>query len=91
MLTFKCKVLFVTDEKKDLPIKDKNGVPTQLTKSYRFVTIQGMVKDPDLKCDRPVVIKSVDYVGDAPKQGDEFQTPEVRKYEIDNGMPVITI
>lgn len=91
MLQFKVKVLFVTDENKKLPIKDKNGVPTQLMKDYRFLTIQGMAKDSDLKCDRPVVIKSVDYVGDAPKQGDEFQTPEVRKYEIDNGMPVITI
>lgn len=91
MLTFKVKVLFVQDEKRDLPIKDKNGVPTQLTKSYHFLTIQGMCKDPDLKIDRPVVVKSVDPTFDAPAVGADFNTPEVRKYEIDNGMPVITV
>ena len=91
MLKFKMKVLFATEEKKTLPIKDKNGIPTQLTKDYRFLTIQGMVKDPDLKCDRPVVVKAVDPTFSKPDQGTDFETPEVRKYEIDNGMPVITV
>ena len=50
-----------------------------------------MVKDPDLKCDRPVVVKAVDPTFSKPENGTEFETPEVRKYEIDNGMPVITV
>lgn len=91
MLQFKVKVLFVQDEPRELPIKDKNGVPTQLTKKYRFVTIQGMAKDLDLKIDRPVVVKSVDPTFPLPASGADWQTPEVRKYEIDNGIPVINV
>lgn len=92
MLKFTCKVLFVQDEKRTLPIKDKNGVPTQLTREYRFVTIQGMAKDDDLKIDRPVVIKAVDPQNfTPPKAGETFVTPEVRQYQLDNGVPVISI
>lgn len=93
MLQFKVKVSFVKDEKRDLPIKDKNGVPTQLVKSYRFVTIQGMVHDNDLKIDRSVVVKSVDPTWECPKIGADFITPEVRRYEIDpqTSQPVITV
>lgn len=92
MLRFTCKVLFVSDETRDLPVKDKNGVPTQLTKRYRFVTIQAMAKDEHMKIDRPVVIKAVDPVGlEVPKAGDVFNTPEVRSYQLDNGVPVIQI
>lgn len=91
MLKFKSKVLFVQDEYKDLPIKDKNGVPTQLTKRYHFLTIQAMVKDNDLKCDRPIVIKAVDPSFPPPAVGSDFETPEVKKYEIDNGVPVVTV
>lgn len=92
MLTFTAKVLYVTDETRDLPVKDKNGVPTQLTKRYRFTTIQAMVKDPDTKIDRPVVFKSVDLPGSfsVPKAGDTFVSPEVRKYELENGVPIIS-
>lgn len=91
MLTFTGKVLFVTDEQRDLPVKDKNGVPTQLTKRYRFTTIQAMVRDNELKSDRPVVFKSVDLPASfvVPKPGDSFTTPEVRSYQLDNGVPVI--
>lgn len=91
MLTFKLKVLFSQDEKRNLPIKDKNGVPTQFTKEYRFLTIQAMYKDPDLKFDRPVVVKSVDPTFSVPANGVEWETPEVRKYEIENGVPVIQV
>lgn len=91
MLTFKVKVLFSQDEKRELPIKDKNGVPTQLMKSYRFLTIQCMIKDPSLKCDRPVVVKSVDPTFKVPSDGSEWETPEVRRYEIENGVPVIQV
>ena len=91
MLKFKCKVLFVQSEERDLPIKDKNGVPTQITKRYRFLTIQGLAKDNELKTDRPIVVKSVDPTFPAPAQGADFETPEVKKYEIDNGVPVIIV
>lgn len=92
MLTFTVKVLFVQDEKRTLPIKDKNGVPTQLTREYRFVTIQAMAKDNEMKIDRPVVIKAVDPQNfTLPKAGETFTTPEVRQYQLDNGVPVISI
>lgn len=91
MLTFKVKVLFTQDEKRELPIKDKNGVPTQLMKSYRFLTIQCMYKDAALKCERPVVVKSVDPTFKVPADGSEWETPEVRRYEIENGVPVIQV
>lgn len=92
MLNFTCKVLFVQDEKRTLPIKDKNGVPTQLTREFRFVTIQAMAKDDALKVDRPIVVKAVDPKDfQLPKQGDVWTTPEVRKYQIDNGVPVVEI
>lgn len=91
MLQFKVKVLFAQKEERELPIKDKNGVPTQLTRRYNFVTIQGLVRDPDLKIDRPVVVKSVDPEWDLPQVGSEFTTPEVRRYEIENSQPVIAV
>ena len=91
MLTFKVKVLFSQLEDRELPIKDKNGIPTQLTKKYRFLTIQAMAKDLNLKVDRPVVVKSVDPSFEVPKDGSDWETPEVRKYEIENGVPVIYV
>lgn len=92
MLNFTCKVLFVQDEKRTLPIKDKNGVPTQLTREYRFVTIQAMAKDDALKVDRPIVVKAVDPQNlQLPKSGDVWITPEVKSYQLDNGVPVINI
>lgn len=91
MLQFKVKVLFHQDETRDLPVKDKNGVPTQQTRKYRFVTIQAMAKDVDLKIDRPVVVKSVDPTFPLPADGLDWTTPEVKKYEIDNGIPVIQV
>lgn len=91
MLQFKVKVLFLQDESRDLPIKDKNGVPTHLTKKYRFVTVQAMAKDAELKVDRPVVVKAVDPTFILPVVGSDWTTPEVKKYEIDNGIPVIQV
>lgn len=91
MLQFKVKVLFVQEEERDLPIKDKFGIPTTQTKHYKFLTVQGLAKDVDLKVDRPVVVKSVDPTFPSPKSGDEWTTPEVRKYEIDNGQPIISV
>ncbi len=92
MLVFTVKVLFVQDETRKLPIKDKNGVPTQLMADYRFITIQAMAKDAENKVDRPVVVKAVNPENlDLPKQGDTWTTPEVRKYEVENGVPVINI
>lgn len=91
MFNIKCKVLFVQDEKKTLPIKDKNGVPTQLTKEYRFVTIQAMTHDQSLKIDRPIVIKSVDPSFDIPKPGAEYDTPDPREIKFVDGVPHISI
>lgn len=91
MFNVKCKVLFVQDEKKVLPIKDKNGVPTQLTKEYRFVTIQAMALDPVKKIDRPVVLKAVDPVFDVPKPGTDFESSEPREIKFIDGVPHISI
>lgn len=92
MLTFTCKVLFVQEERRILPIKDKNGIPTQLTREYHFVTVQAMAKDNDMKIDRPIVIKAVDPQNlQLPKPGDTWTTPEVRSYQLDNGVPVINL
>lgn len=91
MLHFKVKPLYIQDDTRDLPIKDKNGVPTQLTRKYRFLTIQAMVKDSDLKIDRPIVIKSVDPTYALPAVGVDWDTPEVRSYRLENGVPVVDV
>ena len=91
MFNLKVKILLSQLEEKELPIKDKNGVPTQMTKKYRFLTMQGMTADSQLKCDRPVVVKSVDPTFAIPKQGDDFTTPDPREIKFVDGVPHIQI
>ena len=37
MLKFTGKVIFSTREERELPVKDKNGVPTSIMKNHVFV------------------------------------------------------
>lgn len=93
MLTFTGKVIFATREERELPVKDKNGVPTSIMKNHVFVKIQMMVKDKELNFERPVVCSTVDPVPTfvVPKSGESFTTPEVRRYEVSlDGVPTIT-
>jgi hypothetical protein len=92
MLTFKGKVLFVTDETRELAVKDKNGVPTNLTKNHRFTKIQMMVKDVALGADRPLLVHTIDAPSTfvLPKIGDLWETPEVRRYDVKNGIPEVS-
>ena len=93
MLKFSGKVIFATREERELPVKDKNGVPTSIRKNHVFIKIQMMVLDKDLNFERPIVASTVDpnptFV--LPNAGDKFTTPEVRRYEVTlDGVPTVT-
>lgn len=92
MIKFTGKVLFVQDEERELPVKDKNGVPTQLVKKHRFTHVSMLVKDDDAKHDRPVMATSIDLPSTfvLPKQGETWTTPEIRRYESNNGSPEVS-
>jgi len=92
MLTFTGKVIYSTDEERDIPVKDSNGVPTSQMKRHRFTKIQLMIKDADAKVDRPILCSSVDLPSSfvLPKNGSEWTTPEVRKYDVKNGIPEVS-
>ena len=93
MLKFSGKVIFATREERELPVKDKNGVPTSIMKNHVFIKIQMMVLDKDLNFERPIVASTVDPVPTfvLPNAGDKFTTPEVRRYEVTlDGVPTVT-
>ena len=93
MLKFTGKVIFASKDERELPVKDKNGIPTSIMKNHVFVKIQMMCKDNDLKLDRPVVASTVDPAPGfvLPVAGENFTTPEVRRYEVSlDGVPTIT-
>lgn len=92
MLKFNGSVMMATDEERDIPVKDSNGVPTQMTKRHRFTKIQLLVKDPDLEIERVILCSSIDLPStfELPKVGAQFITPEVRKYDVKNGVPEVT-
>lgn len=91
MLTFKGQVLFVTDEEKEFPVKDKNGVPTNQMKKHRISQIQMLVSDG--KIQRPIQVKGFDLpvTFQLPKPGEEFTTPEVKSYNAMSGLPEVSI
>lgn len=93
MLKFTGKVIFSTKEERELPVKDKNGVPTSIMKNHVFIKIQMMVMDSDLKFERPLVCSTVDPAQSftLPQPGEKFTTPEVRRYEVTlDGVPTVT-
>lgn len=92
MLTFTGTVIYSTDEERDIPVRDSNGVPTSQVKRHRFTKIQMMVNDSDSKLDRPILCTSVDLPASfqVPKNGAKWTTPEVRKYDVKNGIPEVS-
>lgn len=91
MINWTIKVFTASDEVRDIAIRDKQGVPTQMTKKMRFVTIQGLYHDPNTKSDRPVVLKTIDPPANfvLPKMGDQFTSTAMRGYKESEGVPVI--
>lgn len=91
MLTFKGTVQFVKDENKDLPVKDKDGNLTGSVKTHRILEIMLSIPQSD-KSIRVIVVKGFDSKIKAPKQGDEWTTPEIRTYNAySEACPVCTI
>lgn len=92
MLKFSGKVMMSTDEERDIPIKDANGIPTTQVKRHRFTKIQLLVNDPDQKLERVILCTSVDLppTFQVPKNGATWETPEVRKYDVKQGVPEVS-
>ena len=91
MLRFKGSVQFVKDETRDFPVKDKDGVPTLQMKSHRILEVMLLIPQED-KTQRVVVVKGFDFNGKAPKVGDTWETPEVRRYDaFTEACPVVQI
>lgn len=91
MLRFKGSVQFVKDETRDFPVKDKDGVPTSQMKSHRILEVMLLIPQED-KTQRVVVVKGFDFNGKAPKVGDIWETPEVRRYDaFTEACPVVQI
>lgn len=90
MIKFKGQVLFVEDARRTLPVKDKNGIPTQMTKEHRFTRIQMLVKDPlHNNVQRAVLVQSIDAPATfvLPEQGKEWETPEINYFDSRKGSP----
>lgn len=92
MLTFKGMVLAVDDTTTQLPVKTKEGMPTGMTRDFRVVKIQLLVTLAD-KSQRAINVSSIspDSSFKIPKQGDTWETPEVRKYDATKGFPEVTV
>lgn len=91
MITWTIKVFTTSDETRDVAIRDKQGVPTQMTRKMRFVTIHGLYHDASTKSDRPVVLKTIDPPANfvLPKNGDTYTSTPMRSYKETEGVPVI--
>lgn len=91
MLKFKGSVQFVKDETRDFPVKDKDGVPTSQTRSHRILEVLLLIPQED-KTQRVVTVKGFDFAGKAPKVGEMWETPEVRRYDaFSEACPIVTI
>jgi hypothetical protein len=80
MLKFTGLVQFVKDEVRDLPVKGKDGNPTGEMKPHRILEIMMLIPQPD-KSQRVIVVKGFDSKVEAPKTGETWTTPEVRRYD----------
>lgn len=70
-------VLDVVDEVRDLPVRDKDGNPTEKTKSHRMTTINLLVKNETGMT--MVTCKGFDLPATfaCPKVGEKWETPRV--------------
>lgn len=92
MLTFKGQVLQVTDETRQLPEKDKQGVSTGRMKDVRFVKIQILCDAADGKSKFAANVTAMNPTNlVVPKVGATWETPEVRKYDASTGFPEISL
>lgn len=93
MLTFKGKVLNITDSTVSIPVKTKEGFPTGVNKDFRKVSIQLLVTSDDGKQMTAINVSTLnpDSSFVIPKQGSDWTTPEVRKYDATKGFPEVTI
>ena len=91
MLKFKGVVQFTKDEIRELPVKDKEGNATGATKPHRILEIMMLIPQPD-KSQRVIVVKGFDSKVECPKNGQEWETPEVRRYDASvEACPVVMI
>lgn len=93
MLQFKGKILGVTDEVRQFPEKDKNGVPTGRLNDRRIVKIQMLCSSEDGKNQFAINVSSFDPDRSlvVPKVGTDWMTPEVKKYDNSKGFPEVSI
>lgn len=87
LIVFEGTVLFVTDDTRSFPVKDKDGVPTSQMKDHRITKIQMLVKTPS-GAQAAVNVNGFDLppTFKLPKSGDKFSTP-ITRFEIKNGFP----
>lgn len=75
-------VCSISDERRDFPVKDKDGNKTDVMKSHRIVQIVLLCKDGGTA--NPVVIRAFDPPASfvPPKVGDKaWTTPEITEYK----------
>lgn len=92
MLKFNGKVLNVSDETVSLPVKTKEGIPTGVNRDFRKVSIQLLVTNDDKSMTAiNVTTLNPDSSFVVPKQGTDWTTPEVRKYDASKGFPEVVV
>lgn len=92
MLKFSGQVLNIEDKEIEFRAKDKEGNRTGDLEKHRSVSIQMLFKDSSGKMFAGVVNKfDPDKDFRLPSIGKEWETPEVQRYELQNGLPLIRI
>ena len=92
MIKFKGMVLAVDDTTTQVPVKTKDGLPTGMNKDLRLVKIQLLVTLGD-KSQRAINVSTInpDSSFKVPKQGTEWETPDIRKYDATKGFPEVLV
>ena len=92
MLKFKGKVLNVDDRQIQFRAKDKDGNRTGDLETHRSISIQMLITSADGQMFACVVNKfDPDANFKIPLSGKDWETPEVQRYEIQNGLPNIRV
>lgn len=92
MLKFKGKVLNFDDRQIQFRAKDKDGNRTGDLETHRSISIQMLITSSDGQMFACVVNKfDPDSNFKFPLIGKDWETPEVQRYEIQNGLPYIRV
>lgn len=91
MLKFKGQVLNIEDKVIQFRAKDRDGNRTGEIENHRSVSIQMLCKDGDRMFACVVNKFDPDSNFKTPSIGKDWETPEVIKYELINGLPNIRI